>query len=1007
MRPLKLTLEGFTSFRVRQTLDFADLDLFAITGPTGAGKSSLLDAITFALYGKVARESKTAELVSQGATNLKVEFHFSVQQTEYRVIRTWRYRESSPDIKFLLDRWRDGEWERCDRTQKVEDILRMDFDTFTRVILLPQGQFDEFLKGNATNRRNLLRQLAGLEIFEQMRQEASNRARHYKGEREAVERVLADIQAPTAAEVKATQEQLVTLELEIPRLTEVAANAQKVLDDEERLLGQIQRLSQLQQDLAKLDTQANAIASLEQQLQQAQVVSRLQGDWALVQEARSSATDAESAVKAAAEHLAKVQAELTIQQQQHELIKIQQAQIKTQLEARERDLVSAKAYDEQYQQQAQEVVRALEKFKLKKQQFSSVERELKAAEKKVVDDRKLLATANDNLAQSSPGGSRLEVLIQVAPLLIQWQAIAKTAQAARKKWEKVVKDRKKAEGDRTSAASQLNQVETVFQEADAALKAAELTNAIAAQHNHAAALRASLHTGDTCSVCGGVYPEAHHLPALPESAVVDITLLQESVAAAEPSYRQANAALIKAEATLEALKLKELECQQDRESNEAELAQCRAQISAVIAEKEWEAAALAQEHSSLIASDTKHQEALVEQQKAIAELDRVEQTLQFAQKTHAAALEELQAANQEVGHCQRNLQDIQAKLHQLTNGNPYETLRQALERDKRDWERQLQAAEESYQAARKIVIQAEEADKQALREVKFTRTKREQLEAQWTATLQSAGFTETRFQEAQATTDEQDSWQSAISNYRHKKVELSTLVKEVTSLIRGRTTDERVIAQRRQAKRSADEQVQQANSSWGSLSTWLRGAVAVQQQAERLLTQQSTLMGQEQTYHTLSQNLKSNEFQSYILEHLEAELVTRATVLLQELTDSRYSLRIQDGEYWVEDNWNGGETRRVRTLSGGEIFATSLSMALALSEKLSMGVELGSLFLDEGFGTLDADTLESVTQILESLRQQDRLIGVITHVRALGERLPTQVKVHKSPEGSRLFVEVL
>ncbi|RKZ77212.1 MAG: hypothetical protein DRR19_28125, partial [Candidatus Parabeggiatoa sp. nov. 1] len=69
--------------------------------------------------------------------------------------------------------------------------------------------------------------------------------------------------------------------------------------------------------------------------------------------------------------------------------------------------------------------------------------------------------------------------------------------------------------------------------------------------------------------------------------------------------------------------------------------------------------------------------------------------------------------------------------------------------------------------------------------------------------------------------------------------------------------------------------------------------------------------------------------------------------------------------------------------------------------------ELGCLFLDEGFGTLDAETLESVTQILESLRQQDRLIGVITHIPALAERLPTQVKVYKSPEGSRLEVEAL
>jgi exonuclease SbcC len=144
-----------------------------------------------------------------------------------------------------------------------------------------------------------------------------------------------------------------------------------------------------------------------------------------------------------------------------------------------------------------------------------------------------------------------------------------------------------------------------------------------------------------------------------------------------------------------------------------------------------------------------------------------------------------------------------------------------------------------------------------------------------------------------------------------------------------------------------------------------------------------------------------------LLEFLQADLVGRATVILRELTDGRYCLRIKEGEFWVEDNWNGGDMRRVRTLSGGETFASSLSMALALSEKLSMGSELGSLFLDEGFGTLDQETLECVTQILESLRAQNRMIGVITHVRSLGERLPTQIRVMKAPEGSKVLVEAL
>ena len=104
MRPIELIVEGFTSFRTRQVLDFTSLDLFAITGATGAGKTSLLDAITFALYDKVANKPNSSkELVSQGATQLKVEFRFEMRQIEYRVLRTWRNRGKTDEKKFLFD----------------------------------------------------------------------------------------------------------------------------------------------------------------------------------------------------------------------------------------------------------------------------------------------------------------------------------------------------------------------------------------------------------------------------------------------------------------------------------------------------------------------------------------------------------------------------------------------------------------------------------------------------------------------------------------------------------------------------------------------------------------------------------------------------------------------------------------------------------------------------------------------------------------------------------------
>ncbi|MBD1806428.1 SMC family ATPase [Microcoleus sp. FACHB-SPT15] len=1005
MRPIRLTLEGFTSFRTHQSLDFSTLDLFAITGLTGAGKSSLLDAITYALYGKVSRKSNIDELVSQGATELKVEFQFSVQQTEYKVLRTWRYRPSTPVTKCLLDKLQDGKWERCDRTVKVEDILMMDFDTFTRVIVLPQGQFDEFLKGNPPKRRELLRQLAGFEIFERMRKEASERVKQLDTQRKLMEGQLESLQAPTEAEIKEKQEQLKALEDEIPQLAQAATTAQKLLDDEERLLTQIKRQAELQEDLATLEAQAPKIASLQQKLKEAQSASTLQSDWILLQDARNQAVKAENAVKAAAEKLTQAQADLEAQHQKYELFKSQQTEVREQLEIRERNLTTAKAYEEQRQQYEQEVTQASKTFKSKEQQRSDAEKELQSAQKKEKAARAQLTETNEKLAKSSPGGSRLEILNQVVSPLTQWETINKTTQTARKKWEKALKERQKAESDFKKATSQRQQADANFQAAKAALKEAEQANTIATRHNHSAALRASLQPGELCSVCGGVYPEAHQLPPLSESAEVDTTPLQESATAAEQAYHQASTALTKAQTKLETLQEQESECRQDWESHEAELIQCHAEISAVLDTENWEISALKQAHQTLIESNAQHQEALAAQAKTANELEKWEQTLQFVQKNHAAVLEDVQATSQEVEHRQRNLKEVQAKLHQLTEGKPYEILRQALKRDKQDLESKQKAVEESYQAADKRVAQAEEADKQARVAAESTRAKRQQLEAQWEKALQSVNFSEESFLDAQVTPAEQEKWKNAIAHYNNEKVALSSRIKEVTSSIGDRTTDEELLEQRRQVKCYADEQVDLARSQRAELSAEMNVALDRQQQAKQLLEQQSTLAAQEQTYHTLSRNLKSDEFQDYILEHLQAELVACATERLKELTDSRYALRIQDGEYWVEDNWNGGEIRRVRTLSGGETFATSLSMALALSEKLSMGVELGSLFLDEGFGTLDAETLESVTQILRSLGQQDRLIGVITHIRALAEQLPTQIKVHKSPEGSRLVVE--
>jgi exonuclease SbcC len=193
VRPLRLTVEGFTSFRDRTDVDFSGLDLFAITGPTGAGKSSLIDALVFALYGQVPRVGDDyKQLVSHGSERLSVLLEFAVGRERYRVVRTARRDRASQQ---RLERITAGAQEPiADRAREiraeVDRILGLDYDGFTRSVVLPQGQFDAFLKGKPEERRKILSRLLNLSVYERMQQLANQRATAARNEADFIRRQL-------------------------------------------------------------------------------------------------------------------------------------------------------------------------------------------------------------------------------------------------------------------------------------------------------------------------------------------------------------------------------------------------------------------------------------------------------------------------------------------------------------------------------------------------------------------------------------------------------------------------------------------------------------------------------------------------------------------------------------------------------------------------------------------------------------------------------------------------
>jgi exonuclease SbcC len=196
MRPLRLKLNNFTAFRAEQEIDFTDLDLFALWGPIGSGKSSILDAMTYALYGEVDRVgTRMSQLISQGQPRMAVSLDFKVGRETLRVSRST---PASGSSKALLERLQGDGWETygpgADSVRGVNSIIRtavgLDYDAFTRSVVLPQGKFAQFLVGDEARRRDILTELLGLDLFERMAERSNQIARDARSRADTHDQII-------------------------------------------------------------------------------------------------------------------------------------------------------------------------------------------------------------------------------------------------------------------------------------------------------------------------------------------------------------------------------------------------------------------------------------------------------------------------------------------------------------------------------------------------------------------------------------------------------------------------------------------------------------------------------------------------------------------------------------------------------------------------------------------------------------------------------------------------
>jgi DNA repair protein SbcC/Rad50 len=1004
MRPLSLELQAFGPYARRQAIDFTALgpsELFLIHGPTGAGKTTLFDAMTFALFGVVPGTRPEGRLRAEQAAEdaaPKVAFRFSLGTAVYRVERTasWsrpkKRGEGTTAEQGSASLWREGEAAPlATRTsavsEKVEELLGMGPEQFQRVVLLPQGDFKKLLVADARDREELLQRLFGTERYEEVERLLSDRKnellRRAKELRQRQDEALGGESAEALAERRAGVE---------ARLAAAGAEAEHCEAARVAAEAALARASALAGRFAELDAAATAVerAAAEEarlsedrgRLARAERAERVREALALARRAdgerEARAADAERAAReldvataAAAEAAA-------------ELARAEEG-------AKRLPALSGRA---------QVLDRALPDL----ERFAAAESAAGQREAEAERARRAASTAqqahDDALQRLAALERRAEALRPVSAGEAGLVEAAAQLEAALKAASE--RDRLEAEVRRLEkeSADLERQARSAREAAEGAHASAQALSA--ARENEIAAWLATsrLAPHEPCPVCGSA---DHPAPArsttrIPEKKEVD-------AARSDEKTLSDRAGALERQQTTAAALLKEAK---DR-AEEARRSEPRA-----VAPLRTEAAAAAKQVARARA--------------AVEELARVQEDLAT---TREAAERLLQAS--------RTARDAAESAAGAAAGA-------AATRD--ELRRQLGAAgigpdaRVELERARRAVRALEEALGAARAAHAGTETQRAGAAARADAARGERDHAAVRAHEARtelAKACEAAGFGDLLACEEALLPEAARL--ELARSIEDRTVAARTAAERRaalardlapasrpdlgQATAARDAAAREAREAGAAAVNLHRDLQALSDKEARFAQLAAELAALERQLEVLGRvaevangkNGLNMSLQRYVLAARLEEVAEAASRRLLVMSRGRFRLRHDTTVghrsqaaglgLVVEDAWTGVTDRPVGALSGGESFLASLALALGLSDvvlRRSGGLRLDALFVDEGFGSLDEETLDDAVRALEDLREHGRLVGVISHVPELRRRIPARIEVRRSAEGSSAIV---
>ncbi|NVC95603.1 SMC family ATPase [Vibrio natriegens] len=1011
MKPIKLTMQAFGPFAKTETIDFEKLGnnpLFLINGPTGSGKTSILDAICFALYGETTgNERQGIQMRCDLATAdlpTEVTLDFSLHGKVYRVTRAPE--QEAPKArgdgmtvkKHTASLYELGDSEKLitSKTTQVKteitNIVGLTETQFRQVMVLPQGKFRELLLASSKEREEIFGQLFQTDIYKKIEYALKDKASAIskaKNEFDNQIRGALQVAGVSSEEELIQQKESVSEQLEQEKKSEQACleklnTIKSELQKAQALSAEFTRREQAEASLKLHLEKAQAIDARQQRLEKAKSASKIELQYVALQNAKTQSQELTQKISSLSHNLTEAtkvaagkEAELKTAKQNVEQVP-QLTQLQFNLEGMKEKLIEKVDLEAKIANGLQEK----QQFETKLQQYIALKDKL---------------TLEAQQGQKTLDQARVDV------------ALVASVDAAIKQKQRLLQDVQKLSGLKQELvkhdALTISKQQNLEQAKQAYVSEQQSADRLELKwHNaQAAVLAQRLKTGEACPVCGSC--EHPHPAQFTEEEVT-----KEQVQTARAQERAAQTLYNQLSNQLEQHHVVARQYQKQVDELSEELGE-HATTETVNIQAELQSAH--EKLQRLTAIDIAQLEQNVEQlnQRCVVGETKINEL-----QNQRAANESTIKANQ--GQLNKLLENLDPKYRSVD----------VIEHEITQTKEQVKRLNESLESAQKQLQQAMLAksniesqlttNKQWLAESEL---KLDKANSNWQKALGESRFKdEENYLQSKATEQDLQSWQQEIDQFKQTQIKLEQTLSDLKLALQD--IEKPDIEAVNASLNIQQQHYVESRNKLDSVRSIFERLEKVRSDIASLHDKNSKLEDEYKVFGTLYDVASGKtgsriSLHRFVLGVLLDDVLIQSSQRLSLMSKGRYILaRKTEGfkgaagrglDLVVEDGYTG-KMRDVATLSGGESFMAALALALGLSDVVqsySGGIRLDTLFIDEGFGSLDPESLDLAIQTLVDLQQTGRMIGVISHVSELKEQMAQRIDVEPSRVGSTVSVK--